>query len=382
MNVYLIKTPEYPETDYESVLALLNSFPGPIKFLSSLDQITAVETVPLLQRLFPENSVPTDKIRYLQEQQFPPSWKRFFSECDSFRLSRGIPAADFVILLTNQKNGYNFFSMFDGRNNSFVDCADWDIFTHAPHHYPVAYEVLANILRTLMNPEMVLPNPLFHQQTRGCVNDLCMKKAEISLKLRTADVCSTCMEQLRSQQIDELVLEQVLKIFEGIRIQVLFREGSRSPSSPGQVELTHNNKIYFRGIGNLELKLYPLDKTVFVFYLNHLEGVRLNELSDHIEELLSLYRRFSVADTNEVIIERIHDLVNRIGGSFSQKKSRLNRTLTTELGERYAAIRSMAMPENLLKLISRHHWFYSQKIDSEGIDIKFQALQGCRDLIC
>lgn len=346
MNIYLIKTPEYSKSDYETVLALLRSFPGPINFLSSINGLSTVNISLQDQMLDPNKSLDHQKRNSINEQgdKFPFRWEMLFNFCRQFRKNQAVSNDDFVILLTNINNGYNWFSMFDGSNNAFVDCMDWERFTSAASQYPIAYEIVANIFRTLLRAEMVLPNPFFHEVARGCMNDLCLKKADISLKLRTGDVCPVCIEGLELQGVNELILDHGLAIFEGIRKQLLFKAGARSAGGPGIIELTDHNKIYFRGIGNLELKLFPLDKTLYVFYLNHLEGVRLNELNDHCEELLALYRRFSVADTNEKINASITDLINPFGGSFSQKKSRINRAISKLLGDRHANFYQISGP--------------------------------------
>jgi hypothetical protein len=336
MNVYLIKTPEYKIDDYNQVLELLRTFIGPMNFLSAIDTST---TASLFSRaLNPYKNFHPEKMKLMLEQgnDFSIGWLELFEFCKSFRLKHSIQPEDFVVLLTEQRNTMNWFSMFDGENNAFVDCRDWEHFTEAASKYPIAYEVIANVFRTLMKPEFTLPNPYFHKQTKGCMNDLCMNKTEISLKLRTGDVCPLCINRLNKMQVDDRILDQGINIFEGIRLQVLFREGSRRPRQISEIKLTQNNKLYFTGYGNLELKLFPLQKVLYVFYLNHLNGVRLNELSDHKSELRYWYRKFSNADTNEEINLRVDELINPVGTSFSQKKSSLNNKIKLLLGDQLA----------------------------------------------
>ena len=340
MNIHLIKTPEYPLENYKQVLELLRSFTGPMKFLSPIDRVSPedIDAQNAALNWDGNNELVLEcfEHRLSPVNELPEDWGAFFKRCSNYRRNNTVGASDFVMLLTEQRNLANWFSMFDGKNNAFIDCADWAYFTKSPSTYPIAYEVVANILRTIMSPTLTLPNPYFHKQTIGCINDLCMNKSEISIKLRTADVCPVCVERLNEQGIEDRVLDQCIGIIEGIRSQLLFREGSRRPRQLSEIKLTDNNKFYFTAYGNLELKLYPLQKVLYAFYLNHLEGVRLNELSDHKAELLYWYRKFSNADTNEQINNRIDDLINPIGSSFSEKKSSLNNKIKTLLGEKLA----------------------------------------------
>ena len=282
------------------------------------------------------------KLNYDSGRGYPLSWKELFSLCDYYRDANHISPNDFVILLTERKNTLNWFSMFELQRNAFVHCADWEIFTNAAPQYPIAYEVMANVMRCLMNPKMELSVPYFHETAIGCMNDLCMDKKSIMLKLKTGDICAVCHTKLIDEQVDERIIEQAFDIFEGIRKQFLFRQGLQRSVRPGKIELNEQRKLFFNDLGNLELKLYPLDKVLYVFYLNHLEGVRLNELNDHQQEMLSLYRKFSNAGCDDAIKLKIKDLIDPFSGSFSQKKSRINRKINDLLGPNLAKYYSIA----------------------------------------
>lgn len=237
-----------------------------------------------------------------------------------------------MILLTKRRNYRNWFGVFDRTNNAFIDCANWEFFTDAEQRFPIVFEVVSNLFRMLLKPKMELPNPFFHELAIGCLNDLCVNKADISLKLRTADICAVCIDGIRKQQVDERILEQIVGILEGVRLQFLFRQGLGRPTKLSKIILTENNKLYLADIGNHELKLTPLYKTLYVFYLNHLQGVKLNELSDHREELMWWYGKFSISSSRKAMEASISALVDSVGSSFSEKKSHLNREIEKSLG--------------------------------------------------
>jgi hypothetical protein len=165
------------------------------------------------------------------------------------------------------------------------------------------------------------------------MNDFCQNKEQIILKLRTADICPDCIEKIQEENIDQKIVNQSLEIFEGIRNELLFKQKFKKQVAPVSITINERKQIILPQLNNLEIRLNPLFKTLYIFYLKHTEGVRLNELNDFKTELLSIYKKLSIADNNQTIEVRITDLVNPIGGSFSQKKSKLNKIITDLLGE-------------------------------------------------
>ena len=340
MNIHLIKSPDYPVQEFREVIDLLRSFSGPVNFVSSQLEFKKDDFFFLTRDMrspdFSGLNVLQKKF-YLPEMGVPLSWKELFSLCRYYRDAINIPKDDFVILLTERLNTMNWFSMFEPERNAFVHCGDWDLFTDAPPQYPIAYEVIANLLRCLMEPDFNNPMKSFHQPSIGCMNDLCLQKGDIILKLKTADICKDCHQGLVDAGVDDEIIEQSFLVFEGMRTQLLFRKGLKRKRDPVAIVLNHQRRLIFPDLGNLELRLTPLEKVLYVFYLMRSEGVRLNELCDHRQDLLNLYRKFAVHDDNLEIESRITSLTDPLGNSFSEKKSTLNRKIRTLLGEELGA---------------------------------------------
>jgi len=89
-------------------------------------------------------------------------------------------------------------------------------------------------------------------------------------------------------------------------------------------------------VGRIELPLTPLYKTLYIFYLNHLEGVKLKDLSDFKIELAEIYRRICPSDNISKIDKSIDNLVNPHDCSFSQKKSKINKIISSRLDKSLA----------------------------------------------
>lgn len=336
MKVHLIKTPEYEIGDFRNVYELLSSFYGPIEFVATNFEFDK-EQFPFLQKFYPGFKFKYEsdrrKINFNKEFGVPLSWKELFSLCNFYRAVFDINETDFVILLTLRRNALNWFSHVKNKN-AFVHTGDWEQFTNANSQYPIAYQVVESVMQSLMKLDTTsLPNKNIHVDPIGCMNDFCQNKEEVILKLRTADICSDCIEKIQEQNIDQKIFNQVLEIFEGIRNELLFKQNFKKQVKPVPIIINEKKQIILPKINNLEIRLNPLFKTLYIFYLKHSNGVRLTELSDFKVELITLYKELSVIDNDGTIESRIKDLVNPFGGSFSQKKSKINKIVTDLLGE-------------------------------------------------
>lgn len=115
-------------------------------------------------------------------------------------------------------------------------------------------------------------------------------------------------------------------------------------------------------VGELELPLTPLYKTLYIFFFKHLEGVRLKNLSEYKTELEEIYKRLSRSDNNMKVLDNIKELVNPHSGSFSQKKSKINSIVSSTLDK--------TMVE-YYKIIGERGGTFKIKLPAEFRDIKY-----------
>lgn len=338
MNVYLIKTPEYSLESFKEVCDLLGSYEGPLNFIPSFYEFDKNEFYFLQYELFPDHRFDYQSnealIKYDPNRKFPLSWRELFSLCGFYREVSDINGDSFVVLLTNRKNALNWFSANDKSKNIFVNTAEWNLYTKVNAKYPIAYQVVENVMQSLMNIDLTnVPNQYVHESLRGCMNDFCRDKNQIIIKLQTANICNDCIEKIKEENVDQKILLQAGNIFEGIRNEFLFKQKIKNKVLPVPIVLTERNRILLPELDNIEIRLTPLYKTLYIFYLKHNQGVKLSELIDFKKELLELYSTLAVEDDTKLLESRIDELVNPIGGSFSQKKSKLNRIITELLEE-------------------------------------------------
>lgn len=341
MTIYLLKTPELSEEKFQNTCNLLETFEGPLKFLK-VDLEFDKEKFPFLKKFYPDfkfkYASDVTKIEFNQDRGTPLSWQELFSLCTHYRETFNIEKTDFVVLLTSRRNALNWFSSVDNSQNIFVHTNEWDSFTNANPKYPIAYQVLENIMQFLMKLDIEnLNEPNIHKNPKGCMNDFCNNKEDVILKLQTANICDKCMEKIHAENIDTEIIEQAFRIFEGVRNELIFKKRTTIQKKAAQLPLTitNRNKILIDKL-NLEIRLKPMEKALYIFYLKQKEGVLFKNMVDYQSDLFEIYGKISTSDDTEVQEERIRLLVNPLENSFNVQKARINKTITDLLGEEIA----------------------------------------------
>ena len=72
-----------------------------------------------------------------------------------------------------------------------------------------------------------------------------------------------------------------------------------------------------------EVELSPINKALYIFFLNHEEGVEFKCLSDYREELIDLCRKVGNRVSDDIICESIERLVNPLDNSINEKCARI-----------------------------------------------------------
>jgi hypothetical protein len=330
MNVYLIKTPEYEPEKFREVVQFLQSFNGPVQFKPSYYDFDKKEFYFLQYDLFPRHPFhyPSEntKIPFDSNRGNPLSWRELFHLCQTYRERFHVEKDDFVVLLTNRKNALNWFCSGNKYNNIFVQASEWENYTRVQEKFPVAHSVVSVILQILMKLDIEnIPNKYLHEPPRGCMNDFCQNKEQIIIKMQTANICPDCIRKIRSENISQEVLVQFINLFSEIRNNFIFHiPPSIFPPSPLVVE--SNGKIHIIP-NNIEIKMTPLFKTLYIFYLKQERGVSLIELINYRHDLLATYCRLRPSASLEDASKRIDDLIHPLGDSFNSVKTHVNRII-------------------------------------------------------
>ncbi len=336
MKVYLIKTPEFESEYFRDVSDMLSSFDGPLEFIPSFYEFDKRDFWFLRYELFPRHNFkyPSNDtaIKFDPKRGKPLSWKELFSLCSFYREVFKIEHNSFIVLLTNRKNSLNWFSAIDESKNIFVHTAEWEQYTKINAKYPIAYQVVENIMQSLMKIDITnVPNEFVHEPLKGCMNDFCDNKNQVIIKLQTANICENCIQKIRDEKVDPRILRQVRTIFNGIRNELIFQEEDQI-TEPTPIIIDRKGKILLPQ-QNLEIRLTPLFKTLYLFFLSKPDGVTVAQLSEFKAELLSIYIKLRPSASAEDAATRIENLSHPFGDGFNPTKTHINRIITELLSE-------------------------------------------------
>jgi hypothetical protein len=85
-----------------------------------------------------------------------------------------------------------------------------------------------------------------------------------------------------------------------------------------------------------EVMLTPLQKTVYLLFLNHPEGILFKDLRMYRDEMLSIYRRLSNKSSMEQIVRSVDVLSNPLENSMSEKCARIKEAFLRVMDDRLA----------------------------------------------
>jgi hypothetical protein len=364
MKVHLIKDGDVGKDTFSEVVDLLQAISGPIEFYYDSNNIVNFTEDDVIEKKMPDEkkfgqsiqayveventkypavrSIRAYESRPLRTFSFPflrktTKWTTIFDKCNTYRLYNNIPNDEFVILLTEVSNTNNWFASLDEKMpfNGFIHTADWNHFIKCQDSFPIAFEVIALVLQKHMFNDYNEARSSVHLDPIGCVNDMCLEKKDIKLKLRTADICPDCMNKLKGK-LSFAEINQALNIMESLRVKMLFSQNFKQNVPLSRLVIDNENKIFLPDFGNIEIKLRPLEKTLYFFYLNHPEGVGLSFLRGKREEMYKIYTKLSGIGNLEEMKSRINDMVDVTKSSAFEKISKIKAAFVKAIGEELA----------------------------------------------
>jgi hypothetical protein len=122
------------------------------------------------------------------------------------------------------------------------------------------------------------------------------------------------------------------RLIPGAKI-ILWREARTRPMPGLTVDGLYRVRI--DGAGK-EVQLYPLEKTLFIFFLRHSEGMPLSRLREHRQVLMGIYQKLSNQSGLDGIERSINNLVDTKSNAVYEKLSRIKREMVRLLGKQSA----------------------------------------------
>ena len=146
-----------------------------------------------------------------------------------------------------------------------------------------------------------------------------------AFRSRTEADREECRAQLPEEEV-EAVMSEVQILVERLRqsgvgewaLQALFH-----PTQKLSRLHVRYGRIFLPDYNNVEIKMPPLSKAIYLLYLRHPEGIKFSYLPEYRKELLSVYEMISGRDSREDIRRSIDDVTDPTRNSINEKCSRI-----------------------------------------------------------
>ena len=104
-----------------------------------------------------------------------------------------------------------------------------------------------------------------------------------------------------------------------------------------RLKITRQFKVVLSDYDDREIKMGPLPKTVFLFYLRHPEGVMFSHLQDYRDELRMIYEHICNNDDPEKIQQSIRLLIDPLDNSICEKCAAVKKAFIEKIADHIAS---------------------------------------------
>lgn len=112
-----------------------------------------------------------------------------------------------------------------------------------------------------------------------------------------------------------------------------FRGLFKTKAQLSRLVITKDYRILLPDYNDIEVKMEPLVKAVYLLFLNHPEGIIFKEMADYREELLNIYKKLKPMGLSKRTIQSIEDVTNPLLNSINEKCARIRSAFVKEFDE-------------------------------------------------
>lgn len=140
----------------------------------------------------------------------------------------------------------------------------------------------------------------------------------------------SCMTLFDIVSPNDIFADVLAKYYDNIRCpKTMMRIGIRQAKpSLKKITITKDCRIL---LGDNEIKMEPIVKSVYLLYLKHPEGIAFKYLPDYRKELSTLYTCVKPYGLNDRVIQSIEDVTNPLLNSINEKCSRIKAVFANEV---------------------------------------------------
>ena len=150
------------------------------------------------------------------------------------------------------------------------------------------------------------------------------------------------INKLRQRGIAEYLLEQLI----------------HPDNRLSRLVVTKDWRILLPDYNNMEIKMEPLVKAVYLLFLRHPEGIAFKQLPDYREELTRIYYQVKPSGLTDRAMQSIEDVTNPMLNSINEKCARIRAAFIGQFDEYMARsyyidglrgeVKKIALPRHLI----------------------------------
>ena len=161
-----------------------------------------------------------------------------------------------------------------------------------------------------------------------------------------------------TEELMEEVKERIGKLRQRGIAEYLLERLIHPDDRLSRLVVTKDYRIVLPDYQNMEIKMEPIVKAVYLLFLNHPEGIAFKSLPDHRKELADIYTKLRPAGLTDRAMQSIEDVTNPLLNSINEKCARIRGAFVGEFDDYMAKyyyidgkrgeVKKIALPHDLV----------------------------------
>ena len=166
------------------------------------------------------------------------------------------------------------------------------------------------------------------------------------------------LEKESTNDLLEEVKERIAKLRQRGIAEYILEQLIHPDDRLSRIVITKDYRILLPDYNNMEIKMEPLVKAVYLLFLKYPEGIMFKQLPDYREELTSIYTKLRPMGMTDRTIQSIEDVTNPLLNSINEKCARIRGAFVGMFDDRMARhyyidgrrgeAKNIALPRNLV----------------------------------
>lgn len=136
-----------------------------------------------------------------------------------------------------------------------------------------------------------------------------------------------------TEELMEEVKERICKLRQRGIAEYLLERLIHPDDRLSRLVVTKDYRIVLPDYQNMEIKMEPIVKAVYLLFLKHPEGIAFKSLPDHRKELADIYTKLRPAGLTDRAMQSIEDVTNPLLNSINEKCARIRGAFVGEFDD-------------------------------------------------